>query len=260
MVDGLLIGRLIRASRVRMGFRQEDVARTARVSRDVLSDVENGRAGSVRIDLLERIAGACGLRLRLDLLPTRADLARTRDVAHAELVERIVSLLEGAGWAIALEAQTRRGSIDVLAFHSATRMLLVIEVKSRLTDLQEMLRALARVTGEAPRSVAGLGWDPRAVSILLVVGDTSTQRRVIERHRSTFAAAFPLRTREIRRWLAAPVTPVRGLMFLPYARRRDVMQYVAIRVRRPRAGDRSIHARPRVHASSRARGSAPAPG
>jgi transcriptional regulator with XRE-family HTH domain len=243
MLDGQLIARTIRASRVRLALRQIDVARLVGVSRDAVSAIENGRVGSVRVGELEQVAGACGLRVRIELVAARGDLGRLGDGAHAHLVEAIARLLQENGWEVALEAQTSRGSIDVLAFHPRGRMLLVVEVKTRLIDLQETLRSLGRLAGDALGASRRLGWHAAATSVLLVVGESSTQRRIVRLHRAIFAAAFPVRTREMRRWLAAPDVVVRGLMFLPYASRRDVMHHVAIRVRHPATRSSVVHAR-----------------
>jgi hypothetical protein len=181
----------------------------------------------------------------VELVAARGDLDRLADGAHAYLVERTAALLEQSGCEIVLEAHTARGSIDALAFHRQSRMLLVVEVKSRLVDLQGTVRTLGRVAAEAASAARRLRWHPTATSVLLVVGDSTTQRSVVERHRATFAIAFPMRTREMRRWLAAPEPDqaVRGLMFFPYASRRDVMQHVAVRVRGPAADQLPIHAR-----------------
>jgi len=49
-------------------------------------------------------------------------------------VERVLAELRGHGWLVAAEASFNRygerGSIDVLAFHPADRVVLVVEVKS----------------------------------------------------------------------------------------------------------------------------------
>ncbi len=239
MIDGQLIARTIRSARVRLGLRQADVAARCGLSRTRISELENGRASSLRLDEVERIVAAVGLRIRMELSLARGDLVRLGDGAHAALVEQVVALLRASDWEVALEVPVGSGSIDVLAFHRSTGLLLVVEVKAWLTDLQATLRQLARYLRGAPMAARALGWRPIGTSVVLVVGDTSTQRRVVARHSAVFAAAMPLRNREIRRWLSEPVGVVRGLLFLPYARPRDVMQHVAIRVRRPRIAARA---------------------
>lgn len=243
MIDGQLMARAVRAARVRLGLRQADVAARCGLSRACISDLENERASSLRLDELERIVTAVGLRIRLELSAARGDLVRLTDGAHAALVEQVVALLRSNDWEVALEVPVGSGSIDVLAFHPPTGALLVVEVKAWLTDLQAVLRQLARYVRGAPAAARALGWRPKVTSFVLVVGDTSTQRRVTLRHAAVFAAAMPMRTREMRRWLREPVGVARSLMFLPYARPRDVMQHVSIRVRGPRVAVGGARAR-----------------
>ncbi|CAN5717470.1 hypothetical protein BH24CHL8_BH24CHL8_01990 [soil metagenome] len=214
------------------------MAARCELGRDRISDRENGRASSLRLEEVERIVAAVGLRIRMELSATRGDLVRLADGAHAALAEQVVALLRANGWEVAVEAPVAMGSIDVLAFHRSTGLVLVVEVKAWLTDLQATLRQLARSARGATTAARTLGWRPTGISVVLVVGDTSTQRRVVSRHAAVFEAALPLRTREMRRWLREPTGVVRALMFLPYARPRDVIQHVAIRVRRPRAAAR----------------------
>lgn len=243
VIDAHLVARTVRSARVRLGLRQADLAARCGLSRERISDLENGRVATLRLEELERIVAAVGLRMRLELSGARGDLVRLGDGAHAALAEQVVALLRANDWEVALEVPVGTGSIDVLAFHPSSGALLVVEVKAWLTDLQATLRQLARYLRGAPAAARALGWRPTGTSVFLVVGDTSTQRRVVARHAAVFAAALPMRTREIRRWLREPIGEVRGLMFLPYARPRDVIQHVAIRVRGPRVAGGVVRAR-----------------
>lgn len=60
-------GQLIKEARLRRGWRQEDLARKAQVSRAVLSRLEGGRAKPVQSDTLERLLAALGVRPQLDV-------------------------------------------------------------------------------------------------------------------------------------------------------------------------------------------------
>ncbi len=93
-----------------------------------------------------------------------------------------------------------RGSIDILAWHPATRIALVIEVKSEITAVEETLRRHDVKARLAPAIVyERLGERPVAVGSLLVAPDTSTTRRRIAEHGETFARAYPLRGRAVGR-------------------------------------------------------------
>jgi transcriptional regulator with XRE-family HTH domain len=236
VLDELGIGRSIRAARVRLRMRQVDLASDGEVSRRVLSELENGKAGNLRLKELDRLAGVVKLRLVVDLRPARGDLSTLGDVAHASLVDAVARILQANGWETRFEPTGGSGSIDVLAFHPATRMLLVVEVKSRLVDLQRTLRDFGHRTSSARIAALEHGWKPLAVSRLLVVGATATQRRIVRNHAAIFGSAFPVRTAEVRNWLKMPGESISGLLFQPFVQRPDVIQAATIRVR-PRRGD-----------------------
>jgi hypothetical protein len=112
-----------------------------------------------------------------------------------------------------------RGSIDVLAFHPVSRVLLTAEVKTSFGDIQQTLSAIDRKGRLGPQIARGQGWDPVAVSVLLAVADTTTNRRTVAAHARTFAAAFPFRGRGAARQLRGPAASAwRGLVFLPPSR------------------------------------------
>lgn len=84
------------------------------------------------------------------------------DEAHAQLVELVVAVLRATGWEVAVEVSFsisgERGAIDILAYHRATGIVLVVEVKSVVPDSQALLHGLdARRDwrGGLPRSGAG---------------------------------------------------------------------------------------------------------
>jgi len=167
-------------------------------------------------------------------------LPRLLDRDHAAVVEWVVRLLTAAGWETLVEYTFNvfgeRGSVDVLGWHRATRTLLIIEVKSRIVDQQDLLASVDR----KQRLVPGLlqrerGWLAAAVGIVLVMSDTTFNRGVVAGHRSVFDTRFPSRSREIRRWLAAPCGGIGGVLFARDRRQRPDMRASGgpDRVRRP---------------------------
>ncbi|HYI23205.1 MAG TPA: helix-turn-helix transcriptional regulator [Candidatus Limnocylindrales bacterium] len=66
-MDGVRLGSVARAIRIKKGLRQSDVARFARVSRDAVSRLERGRVADLRVDVVVRVFEALGGRL--DLVP-----------------------------------------------------------------------------------------------------------------------------------------------------------------------------------------------
>lgn len=167
---------------------------------------------------LERLAAALGARVSVRLLWQGEELDRLLDAEHARLVEEVVRRLVGSRWEVRPEltfaVRGERGSIDVLAFHRATRQLLVVEVKSVVPDMQAMLAGLDRKVRLGPLAARDLDWSPIATSRLLVLPDDRTARRRIERFGATLDQVLPARTLEIRRWLQEPDRSVAGILFV----------------------------------------------
>lgn len=174
---------------------------------------------------LEQVLEALGARLYVRATWQGEELDRLLDRDHANIVEAVLRILAGDGWVAAPEATFQiggeRGSIDILAFHRATRTLLIIEVKSVVPDLGGMLATLDRKVRLAPDIAAERGWSAAAVSRLLIVAEGSTARRRVAQHQAIFETAFPARNLAMNAWLRAPEGPVSGLMFLSSARRRS---------------------------------------
>ena len=115
---------------------------------------------------------------------------------------------------VSFNLRGERGSIDVLAFHAASRALLVVEVKSVVPDLQAMLYGIDRTARVAPDVARERGWDPAGVSRLLVLPNDKTARRRIVTHRATFQTALPAAGQAVRPWLREPSGPISGLLFV----------------------------------------------
>lgn len=234
-MDAIAFGRGFKALRIRKRLRQDDLAEAAGVSRGVVVRIERGGADAVTVATLEKVAAPLGARVVCRLAWNGEGLDRLLDSAHAALVEQVVRLLGGVGWLVATEVSFNhfgeRGSIDILAFHPASRLLLVVEVKSVVPDVQATLVTLDRKERLALQIARERGWDAAGVSRLLVIREDRTSRRRIDAHAATFANAFPHRARVIRGWLARPqpTRPLRGLWFLSNESQADANQ----RVRQP---------------------------
>lgn len=218
-MDDRRVGRLIRAARRRRGWRQADVEAASGLDQTTVSLVERGRLRSLTLGLLVRAGEAVGVSLELQPRMTAAEVTRLLDAGHARLVEAVVTLLQAAAWDVRVEFTFshfgERGSVDVLAWHAPTRTLLIVEVKTRLLDVQELLATLDRKCRLVPQLAAQDGpWRPLTVGRLLVVEESSAARRVVAAHAATFGVAFPARSRAVRAWIGAPAGPISGLWFL----------------------------------------------
>lgn len=239
------VGRVVRAVRIRLSWRQEDVAFKARVSRSTVARLERHGGGSVTLATLRRICEILDIDLYLSARWRGGELDRLLDSAHAVLQSVFSSILSGAGWLVRAEVTYsrfgERGSIDLLAFHPATRTLLVVEIKSVIADVQGLLRPLDAKVRLAREIAAEFGWKARSVVPCLVVHDDSTARRRVSQHAPLFGR-FALRGWDARRWIRAPESAPSGLLvFLnpPNDRDPSVMRAGRQRVRLPKTASRS---------------------
>ena len=188
---------------------------------------------------LDAVAAAVGARTELRISYNGEALDRLLDAGHAALVDIVAGFLRRFGWEVLIEAtfwiRGERGSIDLLAWHPATRIVLVIEIKSVVPDVQATLSSIDRKVRLAHAIARERGWTPVAVGAVLVIGEDRTARRRVASHATTFEEAFPARAIAVRRWIAAPdvARPLRGLWFLS-ARRGVIARH---RVRGSRQAD-----------------------
>lgn len=218
MLD-LQVGAVFRAVRRRLGLTQEQVARLAGVSQQTISRLERGRLEEVGLRAARRVAAALEIELPLAPRWRGGELHRLLDRQHAAMVDQVVTELRRAGWEAQVEYTFshfgERGSVDVLGWQAAQDALLMVEVKSRLLDLQDLYATSDRKKRLVPKLLAKeRGWRIRAVGQVVVVPSTTFEREVVRRHRASFEAAFPARTVAIRRWLRDPSGSLQGIWFL----------------------------------------------
>ncbi len=152
-----------------------------------------------------------------------AALDRLLDEGHARLSGRVVEILGQQGWMTEVEVTFSvygdRGSIDILAWHAASRTLLVVEIKTELASVEGLLRPLD-VKCRLARDIARdrFGWQPTRVCRVVVMPEDSTVRRQVTRHARIIDASLPHRSREVRQWLRSPHGQLAGLCFLSEVR------------------------------------------
>ena len=213
------IGKVLCALRQRKGWRQVDLAGRVGVSQSAVSAAERGDLDAVSLRTLDRLFAECGGDLVLGVRWQGGELDRLLDRAHAELVERAARLLIRLGWEVHIEVSFarygERGSVDILAWHRDARVLLIVEVKSEISGVEETLRRHDVKVRLAPHiAFERLGERPAHVARLLVLPDTSSTRRRLTEHDITFRRAYPARGRPVARWLAAPDGPLAGILLL----------------------------------------------
>jgi len=214
-VRDLEIAAVVRALRQRNGWTQRELGRRAGVSQRAVSRLESGALDGFTLRVLRRISAPLGLAISLDGRWRGGALARLLDADHALIQNAFKVILERAGWVVVPEVTFNwygdRGSYDLLAWHPLTGVLLVVEIKTVLADVQGLLRPLDVKLRRARDTARNMAWQPRAVVGCLVIAEGSTSRRRIQRHAALFAR-FALRGRSASAWLKAPAVGPAGLL------------------------------------------------
>jgi transcriptional regulator with XRE-family HTH domain len=233
------IGRIVRALRHRRSLRQRDVADAAATTQSTISLVERGHLEMVSLPALRRVMRVLDADLVLVVRWRGGEIDRLLDERHAGLGEAVTRLLAEDGWEALPEVTYsifgERGSIDILAWHPASRTLLVIELKSELTSIEETFRRHdVKVRLAARIALEQFGWRPATVGRLLVLPEGRTARRHVERHSALFAKTYPERNVAVRAFLRRPAersgsARFGGLMFLS-----SIDQGSGVRVSGPR--------------------------
>lgn len=205
-----------------------------------MSRLERGHARELAVDQLVRIAEALEILLKLTASWQGGDLDRLVNARHAALHESIARWFLGQpGWQIVPEVSYsifgERGVIDILAWHAETRTLLVIELKTEIVDVNDLMGRVDQKRRLAAEVAGERGWRPVTVAAWVIVADSSTNRRCVARHATVLRAAFPSDGRTMASWVAKPAGAVAGLSFWADARLGSTNKRLATikRVRRP---------------------------
>ena len=202
------VSRSVRFLRRRQGWRQNDLSDRAAVSRQMVSRIERDAIEAMTVKSLHRVATALGATLHIELRWRGEQLDLLMDASHAALQESVVRALRAAGWTSEVEVSFNwygdRGRCDAVALHPGTRTLLIVEAKTRLGDVQDLLGRLDVKVRLGHQIARPLGWpEPAHVIPCLVIAEGRTARRIVASHAALFAR-FTHRGRAARRWLADP--------------------------------------------------------
>ena len=215
----LEIGTVFRAVRIHRRMRQSDVAAAAGVSRGTVSLIERGHLDSVSLRALRAVAGVLEIRLTIGTQWRGGGLPRLLNRRHSAMHEAMAAKFERVhGWTyrpeVSFSIYGERGIIDALAWHEASRSLLVIELKTEIVDVQELIGTMDRRRRLAPEIVRDLTWRPGTVGAWVIVADSRTNRRHAAGHRAVLRAAFPSDGHAVGGWLREPAGPLAALSFL----------------------------------------------
>jgi hypothetical protein len=177
--------------------------------------------GSITVDRLRRVGSV--LEIRLDVVSRwrGGELDRLINAGHSALAESVTLSLQRLGWEVAPEVsfaiRGERGWIDLLAWYAPTRTLLVIELKTVIVDVQELIGVTHRKTRLARQIAAERGWAAATVATLVVIADSATNRRRMAAHAAVLRSAYPADGRRVRAWLRRPAGALSGLAFYAIA-------------------------------------------
>lgn len=182
--------------------------------------IEHGRLDSVPLGVIRRVAHALDARVDTIVRWQGGDLGRLVNARHAavhEALARWFATLEGwqAEPEVSFSMYGERGVIDILAWHPACRALLVIELKTELVDINDLMGAMDRKLRLAAEISEKRGWHAGSISTWVLLADGRTNRRELSRHEMVLRTKFPDDRRVVRGWLRCPTQAMHALSFLP---------------------------------------------
>lgn len=200
----------MRNVRIRRGWRQADLAGRAGTSSSTISRIEHGHVDHLSISTLRRVASALDIRVDIVARWRGGDLDRLLNAKHSALHEQVARMFQRdlPDWTIEPEVSFavfgERGVIDILGWHPGQRVLLVIELKTEIVDVNALVGGTDRKRRLARTVVLDRGWKPEAISTWVIVAAGRTNRARLAAHRAMLRAAYPADGRTIGSWLREP--------------------------------------------------------
>jgi transcriptional regulator with XRE-family HTH domain len=219
-MDDQRVGWALRAIRIKKRWRQIDLAKRARVSRWIVLRIEHGRLATVPVGKLRAVATALDARGDVIVRWQGGDLPRLLSARHSRMHEVMARFFgDLPDWTaepeVSFSIYGERGIIDILAWHPTRRILLVIELKTEIVDVNELLGTLDQKRRLALDVAGARNWDPAAIATWVIVAKSRSNRRAIAEHATVLHAKLPMDGRAIAAWLRDPRGAVHALSFLP---------------------------------------------
>jgi hypothetical protein len=216
--------------------------------------IEHGRLDEVGFGQIRAVARALDARFEGLVRWQGGDLDRLTNRGHAQMHESMARwFAELKGWQASPEVSFNefgeRGVVDILAWHAATGIVLVVELKSAIVDINDLMSTMDKRRRLAPKIASDLGWKAEAIATWVVVAPGRSNDRALAEHATVLRAKFPGDGRSMRRWLARPTGEIAALSFLPKARLSDLgrdgrtPRRVSARSRRVATKNPSVEAR-----------------
>jgi transcriptional regulator with XRE-family HTH domain len=226
-MDDQRVGSGLRAMRIRRQLRQRDLSALAGVPRGVIALIEHGRLDEVGFGQIRAVARALDARFEGLIRWQGGDLDRLTNRGHSQMHEAMARWFAGLdGWQalpeVSFNEYGERGIIDILAWHAASGIALVVELKTAIVDINDLMSTMDKRRRLASKIARNLGWNAEAVATWVVVAPGRSNDRALAEHATVLRAKFPGDGRSMRRWLARPTGEIAALSFLPKARLSDL--------------------------------------
>ena len=228
------VGASLRTARRARGWSQRRLAAASGVPQTVISSIERATSRRPPLDTVDRLCDALDAQLIVEIRPPRmVGRSEQADPAHAACAAALRRILERAGWLVESEAEIvtgrTHGFVDLLAYDSARRRLLVVEIKTELRDVGGLDRQVGWYLREARGAAARMGWRPTSVAGVVAFLATTAVEGALVANRLPLAAAFPVRGREVRAALLGRARLAgRGLLLIDPARRGSAALMLAV--------------------------------
>ncbi len=219
-MDDRAVGRALRTIRVAQRRSQGQVAVKAQVSRQMVGRVESGMIATVDVGTVRAIAAALDALFDPIVRWHGGDLGRLINSRHSAMHEGLARMLEALpGWTFDPEVSFsyfgERGVIDVLGWHAEAATILVIELKTEIVDVQELMGTMDRRVRLASRIAADRGLRARHVAAWVILANDRSNHRRLQDHRAALRNKFPSDGRSMASWLTHPSQPIWALTFMP---------------------------------------------
>jgi len=171
----------------------------------------------MRLGTLVKVAKALDMRISVSARWRAGDLDRLLNSPHSQLQWSVAGWFaaELPEWILVPEVSFafygERGIVDILAWHPAHRALLIIELKTDIVDVNELVGTMDVRRRLARRIALERGWDAITISTWVIVAGGRTNQARLGAHRVMLRNAFPIDGRTMRPWLREPTASVNGL-------------------------------------------------
>jgi hypothetical protein len=121
------------------------------------------------------------------------DLDRLLHARHGAMSEQAARLLAEFGWDVHPEVSFNhfgeRGVIDIVGWHAARRAIVIVELKTELVDVSDLLGTMDRRRRLVSHIARERGWRAEHLGAWIVVAESRTNRRHVAQHRQILRAA-----------------------------------------------------------------------